>query len=63
MQTICDDKDRIYDYMLAMVPGVGDVTISALMDAFGSAKEVFKANEKTIEKRPMTFNVIGHFYL
>ena len=32
MQTICDDKDRIYDYMLAMVPGVGDVTISALME-------------------------------
>ncbi len=48
MQTICDDKDRIYDYMLAMVPGVGDVTISALMDAFGSAKEVFKANEKQL---------------
>ena len=44
-----DIKDRIFSFMLALVPGVGDVTISSLLEVFGTPKEIFKADRKTLE--------------
>lgn len=44
-----DTKDRIFSFMLALVPGVGDVTISSLLEVFGTPKEIFKADRKALE--------------
>lgn len=40
--------ERIFNFLLALVPGVGDVTIRALLNAFGSAEEIFRANERQL---------------
>ena len=46
-----DDK-RIYDHMLALVPGVGDVTIANLLDGFKTAQTVFEAGETELKDVP-----------
>lgn len=45
----CNFDDRIYGFMLALVPGVGDVTISSLLDVFGTPKAVFEAGKTELE--------------
>lgn len=45
-------ETRIYDHMLALVPGIGDITIAALLDVFKTASGVFKAGESELERVP-----------
>ena len=45
----CTFDDRIYSLMLALVPGVGDVTISSLLDVFSTPKAVFEACKTELE--------------
>ena len=47
---ILNNYDRIYSYMLALIPGVGDITIAALLDFFKTPSAVFRAEESELYK-------------
>ncbi len=53
LQTIwggADMEERAYQYWLHNLPGVGDRRIEKLLKVFGSAKEIYNAGTKTLEK-------------
>ncbi len=39
----CENKEDIYDYWLANIPTIGNVTVTKLLEHFGSAENVFWA--------------------
>ena len=43
-------EERAYQYWLHNLPGVGDRRIEKLLKVFGSAKEIYNAGAKTLEK-------------
>ncbi len=42
-------KPQVYEYWLYSIPGVGWKTASKLLEAFGSAEEIYRAKEQRVE--------------
>ena len=43
-------ENKAYEYWMHNLPGIGDRTIEKLLKAYGSAKEVYMADEKLLKK-------------
>ncbi len=49
---INDKDEKIYSYMLSLIPGIGSVTISYLLESLGTPRAVFEAKEEELDKIP-----------